>query len=62
MNAKDLTIGDIIDAYIEGEKTQRVMIIEIGAGLVYGISSDNEEYAIEPRSEVEKVICNINDL
>jgi len=62
MDAKDIKIGDIIDAYIEGEKTQRVMIIEVGEELVYGISSDNEEFAIEPRSEVERVIANINDL
>lgn len=62
MNAKDIKIGDIVDAYIEGEKTQRVMIIEIGEDLVYGISSDNEEYAIVARSEVESVIVNIDDL
>ena len=62
MNIKDIKIGDIIDAYIEGEQTQRVMVVEVGEELVYGISSDNEEYAIVPRSEVERVICNINDL
>ena len=62
MNAKDIKIGDILDAYIDGEKTQRVMVIEIGVELVYGISSENEEYAIVPRSEVERVIVNINDL
>jgi len=62
MNAKDIKIGDIVDVYIEGELTQRVMVIEIGEELVYGINSDNEEFAIEPRSEVESVICNINDL
>ena len=61
MEAKDIKIGDIIDAY-DGEKTQRVMIIEVGEELVYGISSDNEEFAVEPRSEVERVIININDL
>ena len=50
MDAKDIRLGDIIDAYIEGEKTQRVMVIEVWVDLVYGISSDYEEYAIVPRS------------
>lgn len=62
MNISDLTIGDIVDAYVEGEKTQRVMIIEIGETLVFGINSDNGEYSIEPRSEIERVIANINEL
>ena len=62
MNVKDMKIGDIVDIYIEGEKTQRIMVIEIGEELIYGISSDNEEFAISPRNEVERVIVNINDL
>jgi|GEM_PF-4069174 len=62
MNISDLTVGDIVDAYINGEETHRVMIIEIGETLVFGIDSDNEEYSIEPRSEIERVIANINEL
>jgi len=62
MNISDLTIGDIVDACIEGEGNYRLMITEIGEKFVYGVGSDNEEYAVEPRGEIERVIANINEL
>jgi hypothetical protein len=62
LNAKDIKIGDILDAYIEGESMHRVMITEIGKELIFGIDSDNLEWGIDPKYEVEKVIVNINNL
>jgi hypothetical protein len=62
MNIKDIKLGDIIDVCIEGEDVHRLMIIEKGEVVVYGISSTGDGYAVEPRSEIEKIVVNINDL
>ena len=62
MDIKNIKIGDILDVYIEGESTQRIVVIEIGEDFVFGFDSKGEELAVEPRSEVERVVGNIDDL
>lgn len=62
MNIKDIKLGDIADVCIEGEDVHRLMITEKGEVVVYGISLTGDGYAIEPRSEIEKIVGNINDL
>lgn len=62
MNIDNIKFGDILDAYIEGSPTQRVMVVAKGEELIYGINSDDKEFAIDPKNEIEKVIVNINDL
>jgi hypothetical protein len=62
VDIKDIKIGDILDVYIEGESVQRIVVIEIGEEFVFGIDSNGEEFGVEPRSEVERVVGNIDDL
>jgi hypothetical protein len=54
-------MGDIIDAYVEGKPTQRVMIISKNEddGLIFGLTKDHEIIDINPETEVEKIIMNV---
>lgn len=62
MDIKDIRLGDIVDVCIESENIHRLMITEKGEIVVYGISSTGDGYAVKPRSEIEKIVGNINDL
>ena len=57
-------MGDVVDAYIEGGKTQRVMIVSKNEddGLIFGLNKENQIIDINPESEVEKIILNIYDI
>jgi len=65
MNINDIKIGDILDAYIEGESAQRIIIINKNEddNLVFGLNTNNGKIIdINPENQIESIIANINDL
>jgi len=64
MKYENIKIGDIADAYLEGEPTQRVVIVnkDEHMGWVHGINSEGRLVAIYPEFEIEKIITNIKSL
>lgn len=64
MRYEDIEIGDIVDAYIEGNQIKRVMIISkiSDTKKVFGLNTKYEHVIINPETEIEYVIANINTL
>jgi len=64
MRFEDIEIGDIVDAYIEGGQKERVIIISriSDTKKVFGLNTKNQHVIINPKTEIEFVIANIDTL
>lgn len=64
MNVENIRVGDICDAYLTDNPTQRVMITDVRpeSRLVRGVNSKLECFVIEPQFEIENIIANINEM